>query len=156
MVISCYCCPPPASTVTESPAKMRLILHWPHLRCHVGGRRQQGFTLVLYQNLVTLTCTTVLVPSYVAAVFGLKWFPQHLWHRAVRRHTSSYFLSASSAICLACASWVSKMPTRSSSMLARFSRHLRALVIVLGSDSRGWWWTVGVFMGWWKWKFGFW
>lgn len=41
--------------------------------------------------------------------------------------TSSYFLSASSAMCFACASWASRMPTRSSSMLARFSRHLRAL-----------------------------
>lgn len=41
--------------------------------------------------------------------------------------TSSYFLSASSAISFACANCVSRMPTLSSSMLVRFSRAFRIL-----------------------------
>lgn len=41
--------------------------------------------------------------------------------------TSSYFLSASSAINLACDNWASKIATLSSSMLVRFSRAFRIL-----------------------------
>lgn len=43
--------------------------------------------------------------------------------------TSSYFLSASSAISLACASCCSNRDTRSSSILVRFSSALRILAI---------------------------
>lgn len=42
--------------------------------------------------------------------------------------TSSYFLSDSSAMSLACESWASRIATRSSSILVRFSNALRILV----------------------------
>lgn len=45
--------------------------------------------------------------------------------------TSSYFLSASSAINFACANCCSKMPTLSSSILVRFSRAFRILVSMI-------------------------